>query len=56
MRRQHEREQQENSRQMKDVVARLHSAALKGMSASAEDMNLNSFLMRLVERRISILS
>lgn len=39
MRRKSEREQRENSRQMKDVVARLHSAALKGMPASDEDMN-----------------
>ena len=39
MRRNSEREQRENSRQMKDVVARLHSAAIKGMPASDEDMN-----------------
>lgn len=39
MRRKNERELRENSRQMKDVVSRLHSAAGKGMTASADDMN-----------------
>ena len=39
MRRQHEREQRENSRQLKDVIAHLHSAALKGMPAPGGDMN-----------------
>ena len=39
MRRKNERELRENSRQMKDVVSRLHSAAGKGMAAPADDMN-----------------
>lgn len=39
MRRTKEREQRENSRQMKDVVSRLHTAANKGKSASDDDTN-----------------
>ena len=39
MRRKNERELRENSRQMKDVVSRLHAAAGKGMVAPADDMN-----------------
>ena len=39
MRRQKEREQRENSRQMKDVVSRLHTAANKGKPASDDDTN-----------------
>lgn len=37
MRRQKEREQRANSRQMKDVVARLHAAANKGRPATDDD-------------------
>ena len=39
MRKQKEREQKENSRQMKEVLSRLHNAASKGKSASDEDIN-----------------
>ena len=39
MRRQKEREQRENSRQIKDVVSRLHTAANKGKAAPNDDMN-----------------
>ena len=39
IRRQKDREQRENSRQLKDVIAHLHSAALKGMPAPGDDMN-----------------
>ena len=39
MRRQKEREQLENSRQLKDVIARLHGAANKGQYADSEDTN-----------------
>ena len=39
MRRQKEHEQRENSRQLKDVIARLHSTAGKGAPASDDDMN-----------------
>ena len=39
MRRQKEREQRENSRLMKDVVSRLHTAANKGKPASDDDTN-----------------
>ena len=39
MRRQKEREQRENSRQMKDVVSRLHTTANKGKAALDDDMN-----------------
>ena len=40
MRRQKEREQRENSRQLKDVVARLHAAANKGKPALDSDVNV----------------
>ena len=39
MRRQKEREQRENSRQMKDVVSRLHTTANKGRAADDDDIN-----------------
>ena len=39
IRKQKEREQKENSRQMKEVLSRLHNAASKGKSASDEDIN-----------------
>ena len=39
MRRQKEREQLENSRQLKDVIARLHGAADRGQSADDEDLS-----------------
>lgn len=39
MRRQKEREQRENSRQIKDVVSRLHTVANKGKAAPDDDMN-----------------
>ena len=39
MRRQKEREQKENSRMMKEIVSRLHTAANRGKTASDEDMN-----------------
>lgn len=39
MRRQKEREQRENSRQIKDVMSRLHTAAIKGKPAPEDDMN-----------------
>jgi hypothetical protein len=39
MRRMKEREQRENSRQMKDIVSRLHNAANKGRPAPDDDMN-----------------
>ena len=40
MRRQKEREQRENSRQLKAVIARLHASANKGKAADDEDLNL----------------
>ena len=49
MRRMKEREQRENSRQMKEVISRLHDAAGKGMAAAVDDMNALtqlSFAMR----------
>ncbi|MBR1464582.1 MAG: hypothetical protein IJ604_14560 [Prevotella sp.] len=39
MRRQKEREQRENSRQLKDTVSRLHTAASKGKPANDDDVN-----------------
>ena len=39
MRRQKEREQRENSSQIKDVTARLHATANRGQAATDEDMN-----------------
>lgn len=39
MRKQKEREQRENSEQLKAVVARLHSAANRGSAATDDDMN-----------------
>jgi len=39
MRRQKEREMRENSRQMKDIVSRLHTAANRGKPATDEDIN-----------------
>ena len=39
MRRTKEREQRENSRQMKDILSRLHTAAGKGKPAPDDDMN-----------------
>jgi hypothetical protein len=39
MRKQKEREQRENSEQLKAVVARLHATANKGRAATDEDMN-----------------
>lgn len=37
---QNEREKRENSRQMKEVVSRLHATAYKGMVADNEDVNM----------------
>ena len=39
MRRQKEREQRENSRQMKEIVSHLHAAANKGKPAADDDVN-----------------
>lgn len=39
LRRQKEREQLENSRQLKDIVARLHTTANKGLAAKDDDIN-----------------
>ena len=40
MRRQKEREQRENSRQLKEIVSRLHATAKKGKAADDEDINV----------------
>ena len=40
MRHQKEREQRENSRQLKAVIAKLHASANKGRAADDEDLNL----------------
>ncbi len=40
MRLQHEREQQANSRQLKEVVSRLHAMANRGKAAADDDMNM----------------
>lgn len=40
MRRQKEREQRENSRQLKETVSRLHASAKKGKAADDEDINV----------------
>lgn len=52
MRRTKEREQRENSRQMKDVVARLHAAANKGKAASSDDVNALAQISYAVRPRL----